>query len=692
MSLILQSTAMPAQSRSGPLNATALRDDGGQSGLSSFCEVLFRSLTPSAETPGKVATKAAGSMVARRQTVDDKTDPADLVNGLALPIPVHGAPLPAMLATGPSDSPNIAPQSKPIVFTGDAVQTALPPPSVQSVTTLGNDLSSTSALAGLAGLTTAQTVVGRGTAALSASNSAALQRRTAVQDMFNSNQGNPAAVMSAMTRLGISAAELATAMDYKLNTDDWLRQNGAADGFAGLKVFSTAEVNNFIAYQNTGSDVYQIGQNSDSNLHTSAANARDFALAQQTMERDLRRMSLGIGYVPAYLGDWKTGLAQQTTTTSVGPAQSQNSGAAQVLADQPAVAVGIGLAAADTPAQTVLGSAPAATIQENATRALLQAMGSVASDPPALATDPAKAVALIIASDTGTSGKLSIDVPANHDATPAGLSLPKLLEPGMSSGPTQLATKSNEVVAATYASPNNTAGLAQSAPRTDLSASDKPALAPAPGATPAQTMPADHGIMPVQSTAPDQGAPKVDAANTDAAFLANPASPAASNPTTVSGSNNAGAAPTQATLAPEVGSKGWNQALGQQVLHMGTSGHQVTELQLNPPGLGPLKVTLDMNDHQMQLVFVSDHASVRAAVQAAVPQLRATLADNGISLGNTSVNSGSQAQTAFAQGQSGAPDHREYASNRLPDTAVPGAPALRGARRQSEGIGVDTYA
>jgi len=158
--------------------------------------------------------------------------------------------------------------------------------------------------------------------------------------------------------------------------------------------------------------------------------------------------------------------------------------------------------------------------------------------------------------------------------------------------------------------------------------------------------------------------------------------------------SNATAIQTRAFLAPEVGSQGWDKALSQQMLNLGKAGHQITELQLNPPGLGPLKVTLDLNDHQMQLTFVSSHASVRAAVEAAVPQLRATLADSGINLGNASVNAESQPQTqsAFSQGQGRAPDHRAYPSRSLPDNSAPLAQAAAVASPQGGGLAVDTYA
>lgn len=147
------------------------------------------------------------------------------------------------------------------------------------------------------------------------------------------------------------------------------------------------------------------------------------------------------------------------------------------------------------------------------------------------------------------------------------------------------------------------------------------------------------------------------------------------------------------SLAPEVGSGEWGKALGQQMIHMGKGGEQVAELQLNPPGLGPLKVTLSLNDQQVQAMFVSAHSSVRAAVEAALPQLRSTLADSGISLGNTSVNSESQPQTAFAQSQNGQSGQRGYRAERTPDNLAPVVlPAMQASQPTGRGISVDTYA
>lgn len=118
-------------------------------------------------------------------------------------------------------------------------------------------------------------------------------------------------------------------------------------------------------------------------------------------------------------------------------------------------------------------------------------------------------------------------------------------------------------------------------------------------------------------------------------------------------------APVSLALTPQVGSSEWAGALSQQVIFMGNANHQVAELHLNPPDLGPLKVTITMNDNQAQAIFVSGHESVRAAVEAALPQLRTNLADNNINLSHTSVSADTpQQQSTFTQNQDGQPAQR----------------------------------
>ena len=145
-------------------------------------------------------------------------------------------------------------------------------------------------------------------------------------------------------------------------------------------------------------------------------------------------------------------------------------------------------------------------------------------------------------------------------------------------------------------------------------------------------------------------------------------------------------------LPQKAGSTDWGTALGQHVLHMSRTGQETAELQLNPPGLGPLKVSLSMNEHQIQAAFVSTHASVRAAVEAALPQLRAAMADGGISLGETSVGSQSQQAADTRQGREDRPSSRGQLDS--PNRELAGATqrAATEPRRRVDGASVDIYA
>jgi flagellar hook-length control protein FliK len=160
------------------------------------------------------------------------------------------------------------------------------------------------------------------------------------------------------------------------------------------------------------------------------------------------------------------------------------------------------------------------------------------------------------------------------------------------------------------------------------------------------------------------------------------------------------AAPEPATAAPvgslsvdpQVGSSEWGRALSQQLAHLGRAGHETAELQLNPPGLGPLKVSLSMNDQQIQASFVSAHLSVRAAVEAALPQLRAALADSGISLGETSVSSDGRQQADVDHGQGERQGYRHDGTTGLRSRTTMIERSAIEPRQRSGGASVDIYA
>jgi len=109
-------------------------------------------------------------------------------------------------------------------------------------------------------------------------------------------------------------------------------------------------------------------------------------------------------------------------------------------------------------------------------------------------------------------------------------------------------------------------------------------------------------------------------------------------------------APAVSALNAQLGSPEWQQALGQQVMMFSSQGKQTAELRLHPQDLGSIQISLKIEDNQAQIHFVSGHSQVRAAIESAMPELRTALADNGISLGQSSVGSdASQWQQANQQ-------------------------------------------
>lgn len=109
-------------------------------------------------------------------------------------------------------------------------------------------------------------------------------------------------------------------------------------------------------------------------------------------------------------------------------------------------------------------------------------------------------------------------------------------------------------------------------------------------------------------------------------------------------------------LNAQLGSSEWQQALSQQILMFNRSGQHSAELRLHPQDLGSLQISLRIDDNQAQLHMASGHSQVRAALEAALPQLRTALADSGIQLGQSSV--GSEAQPQWNGSQQNASDRQ----------------------------------
>jgi len=307
-------------------------------------------------------------------------------------------------------------------------------------------------------------------------------------------------------------------------------------------------------------------------------------------------------------------------------------------------------------ASKALASEPDATDDATAAHA---AKAAKAANGATAATDPAARTALAQpAADAAVTA-----------ASPASAPVPSSFVPPM---PAAKAAGAGEAVAAAGAAPTDT-------PRT---AAVQAAAASAAASITVAAEP--KGAEPLDADSAS-GAPALQAfasampAAADRAAAAKTATPVLS-------------------VAPPVGSNEWGPAIGQQMIRMSASGHQVAELNLNPAGLGPLKVTLTMGDNQAQAMFVSAHEGVRRAVEAALPQLRTTLADQGISLGHTSVGAESRQpspQGGFAEQNpgrsSGQPSYPGARADVDAASAMPATAPRAGAARTAS-AGLDTFA
>lgn len=90
----------------------------------------------------------------------------------------------------------------------------------------------------------------------------------------------------------------------------------------------------------------------------------------------------------------------------------------------------------------------------------------------------------------------------------------------------------------------------------------------------------------------------------------------------------------------------WEPNLASRMQWMIGKNIQHAEIRLDPPELGSLEVSVQVNRDQATVNFVSPHAHVRDAIEAAVPRLREMMEQNGLSLADVNVQ-----QESFAQQQ-----------------------------------------
>lgn len=107
-----------------------------------------------------------------------------------------------------------------------------------------------------------------------------------------------------------------------------------------------------------------------------------------------------------------------------------------------------------------------------------------------------------------------------------------------------------------------------------------------------------------------------------------------------------------AAVSVPVGSNGWSDAVADKVMWFSANKISSAEIHLNPPDLGPLQVRVSTQHDQTSVIFTSQHAAVRDALDQALPRLRDMMGSQGMHLLDVSVG-----------GQNAQQQHQQYGRN-----------------------------
>ena len=90
--------------------------------------------------------------------------------------------------------------------------------------------------------------------------------------------------------------------------------------------------------------------------------------------------------------------------------------------------------------------------------------------------------------------------------------------------------------------------------------------------------------------------------------------------------------------------------MGERVLWMVNEQVQQARLQLNPPGLGPLDIQINVGDERTSVQITAHNAATREALEADMDRLRNLLAEQGHADVDVEVSQGDE-DTEEAEGQ-----------------------------------------
>ena len=121
----------------------------------------------------------------------------------------------------------------------------------------------------------------------------------------------------------------------------------------------------------------------------------------------------------------------------------------------------------------------------------------------------------------------------------------------------------------------------------------------------------------------------------------------------------------------------WSKALGDQLVSMVSMKLDKATIQVNPPQLGPVEVTLKMNGNdQAQVIFTSAVPATREILENNMPKLASMMASSGIALADAQVSSGQSGNRQQQSNQNQNGRRQSAAGNDEDDTLA----AIKSAR------------
>jgi flagellar hook-length control protein FliK len=130
-----------------------------------------------------------------------------------------------------------------------------------------------------------------------------------------------------------------------------------------------------------------------------------------------------------------------------------------------------------------------------------------------------------------------------------------------------------------------------------------------------------------------------------------------------------GAAATPSfSIDQTMGTSAWSKAISDQVMTMVSMKAETAQIQISPPQLGPIQVSLKMDgQNNAQVTFTADSAATRAALEGSLPRLHDMMASSGIQLSGAQVSSG-QSQGQQQQQQQASRMARTVFNPDVPDS------------------------